>query len=403
MSLINGKFHNVAFTELSSSAKFSGTRLFKGRHRVPHRFKHGSSSKENGGFFDESLITSDDHLIIIKMTGSFNYVGLRFDKYKTMVNNFMSSSSSSPTAYQQMSASFFGAGGFGSLLNDSQYITLIEEDNSSGVLTSSYALSKPSGMAPLSSSGLDFIDITITNNSDFNTAATWSFSPGSPSNELYQNSHTSSFTHRFFFSSTHNSTNGQPAGLALSGSESGSARGEGITQFNNGVNATDGTYVRYLLKGKIFGDGENDAGEVSSSAFTQTASVTFLPTREIVVYSTGSVVRSGSFKYNSSSAAAASQSGITTTLYYASGSNGPSGSFTGSAANTGSHIFLDATFTTAALSGYYAVPGDLKRVLHAFKGGTVSDVTGSGVVELPGTLNGIEFQIPKFTSSSILP
>ena len=109
-------------------------------------------------------------------------------------------------------------------------------------------------------------------------------------------------------------------------------------------------------------------------------------------------LRSGSFKYNSSSATAASQSGVTTTLFYASGSNGPSGSFTGSTANTGSHIFLDATFTTAALSGYY-IPmfSNLKQVLHAFKGGTNNDLTGSGVN------SGIEFQIPKFTSSSILP
>ena len=64
---------------------------------------------------------------------------------------------------------------------------------------------------------------------------------------------------------------------------------------------------------------------------------------------------------------------------------------------SGSHIFLDATFTTAALSGYYSVPGNLKQVLHAFKGGTTSDLTGSGVA------SGIEYQIPKFTSSSILP
>lgn len=397
MSLINGKFHNVAFTDLSSSAAFSGTRLFKGRHRVPHRFKHGSSSKENGGFFDESLITSNDHLKVIKMTGSFNYVGLRHDKYKTMVNNFMSASASSTTAYQQMSASFFDAGGFGRLLGDSDYITLISEDNESGILTASYTLSKPSGMAPLSSSHLDYIDITITNTSDFNTAATWSFSPGGTLNELHQTSHTSSFTHHFYYSNTHNSSNSKPAGSALTGSESGSTRGEGLTQYSNGANATDGTYVRYLLKGKIFGDGEFDAGEISSSNFTNTSSVTFLPTREIVVYSTGSVVRSGSFKYNSSSATAASQSGATTVLYYASGSNGPSGSFTGSSANTGSHIFLDATFTTAALSGYYSVPGNLKQVLHAFKGGTTSDLTGSGVA------SGIEYQIPKFTSSSILP
>tara|TARA_R110000744_G_scaffold375275_1_gene488619 strand:- start:447 stop:1658 length:1212 start_codon:yes stop_codon:yes gene_type:complete len=403
MSLINGKFHNVAFTTLSSSAEFSGTRLFKGRHRIPHRFKHGSSSKEKGGFFDESLISSDNHLKVLKLTGSFTYVGLRFDKYQTMVNNLMSSSASSPTAYQQMSASFFDTGGFGSVLSTSSFITLISEDNESGILTASYtitgnstnAIPQASGMAPTGSN--DFIELTINNTSDFSTAATFSFAPGGTLGELHQQAYTSSFKHRFYFSDDNVSSNGFPAAIALSGSESGSVKGQGTVQYINGANAADGTYTRYIVKGKIFGDGENDAGEVSSSVFSNTSSVTFLPTREIVVYSTSSIVRSGSFKYNSSSATLASQSGVTTTLFYASGSNGPSGSFTGSTANTGSHIFLDATFTTAALSGYYIPFGNLKQVLHAFKGGTNNDLTGSGVG------SGIEFQIPKFTSSSILP
>ena len=136
--LINGKFHNAKFEDISSSAAFSSGRQFKQQHRIPHRLKHGLSSKENNGFFDENLITDENHLKIVKLNDQFNYVGLRQDKYKTMVDNFMQDQASSTAAYQQMSASFFGSGGFGTLLNDDQYVTVIVEDGEGGIISSSY-------------------------------------------------------------------------------------------------------------------------------------------------------------------------------------------------------------------------------------------------------------------------
>lgn len=383
--LINGKFHNTTFTNISESSNFSGSRLFKQKHRLPHRFKHGGSSKAKGGFFDETLITSDEHLKIVKLTGSHNYVGLRFDKYQEMVLNHMSESASSTAAFQQMSASFFKAGGFGNILPTSSFITLIAEDGEGGTISPSYTLSSASGIVPASG----FLDITIQNSSSFNTAATWSFAPGGGDHIISQTESIDEWSHRFFF------TGSKQHAVALSGSESGSVRGSGSFQYINGSNITDGFYLRYLVKGKIFGDGEFDHNESQSGDFDLTSSVTFLPIREIIIHSGSVKVRSGSFKFNPTSSAVASSSGVITTLYYQSGSTGPSGSFTGSGAISGSHIFLDVTLQTPASSGYYAVPGT-HDVLHAFRGGINNDVTASAVE------GGIEHQIPRFVSRSRL-
>ena len=387
--LIKGKFYNVPFSVVSESLdkKYKDTRLHKNKERIPHKFKHGSSSKENGGFFDESLITSDDHLKIVKLSGSFNYVGLRFDKFKTMVLNQMSSSAISDNSFQQMSASFFNSGRFGNALSDSTYITLIAEDGVGGQLNSSYALSQVSGIVP--SSG--FLDINISNLSSFNTAATWSFSPGGGVNEINQTSSLPLWGHRFF------NKGSQQSAFALSGSESGSQRGVGEIKYVNNVDPEDGTYLRYLIKGKIYGDGEFGADEVSSSAFRDTSSLTFLPTKEIIIYPESTPVRSGSFKYHALTPSLASESGATVTLFYQSGSNGPSGSYTGSGAFSGSHIYLNNTLTTPASSGYYSIPTNLTQVLYAFKGGVSSDLIGTASAAI-----GYERQVPRFTSSSII-
>ena len=122
----------------------------------------------------------------------------------------------------------------------------------------------------------------------------------------------------------------------------------------------------------------------------------FVPTKEIIVYESNITIRSGSFKYNSSSKSAASSSGTSVTLFYQSGSNGPSGSHTGSGYLTGSHIYLSASLNHPAPSGFYAVP-NTNNVLHAFKGSTTQDVGGSSVS------NGIEHQVPRFVSRSIGP
>ena len=154
-------------------------------------------------------------------------------------------------------------------------------------------------------------------------------------------------------------------------------------------------YPTYLIKARIYGDGNYQVGQDDRSDFTTRTNFAFIPTKEIIIYENNITVTSGSFKYNASSSEAASSSGANVTLFYQSGSNGPSGSFTGSNINQGSHIYLNVNLTTPASSGYYAEPGT-HNVLHAFRGGLIKDVTGSAT-------SGIEFQVPRFVSRSVGP
>ena len=382
-------------------------------NQIPFRFLRGRSSVDKGGFFDTKLLTSNDQFSVVKLkdpdTGkiSLNYLGLRFDRFKLMMKAFIDNQASSPAAATQLSASFFGPGKVGSILEDSQFITLIEEDDSEIISYNEHIGSNilsSNDVQPrfiLRSAGSDnqstgivnsdgFIDIEFKNTASYATNATYSFAPGGALGEIHQTGYTSSWAHRFFNTgSNHNR-------IALSGSESGSIRGKGTVKYVNNNNSVDGRYVSYLVKAKIYGDGEYDPGSKDNSDFRTPDSVVFVPIKELIVYQNNVIISSGSFRYNSSSKAVASSSGITTTLFYQSGSNGPSGSFTGSNVNQGSHIFLNNTLTTPASSGYYAVSGG-SDVLHAFKGGLTNDVIGSVVG------SSVEFQIPRFVSRSTGP
>ena len=411
---LKGVFYNAPITEIENAETINGEQFFIDRKvtdQIPFRFTRGKSSIAEGGFFDESKV-GDSDLKIIKLDKKYNYVGIKFSKFKEMMLNYINSTASSTAAALQMSGSFFKDGRLGNLLDDNAFITFIEEDNSqisthreSGTDSRSGAPTIQSNDAfprlIFQSAGSDgqssgivnsdgYIDITFKNTSSFATNASYSFDPGGASHTISQRGYTSSFKHRFF------NTGSIRNGIALSGSESGSIRGKGTVKYVNDSNSVDGRYVSYLVKAKIYGDGEYDPGSEDSSDFRTPDSVVFVPIKELIVYQNNVIISSGSFRYNSSSKAVASSSGITTTLFYQSGSNGPSGSFTGSNVNQGSHIFLNNTLTTPASSGYYAVSGG-SDVLHAFKGGLTNDVIGSVVG------SSVEFQIPRFVSRSTGP
>ena len=415
---INGKFFNEKFSKISQSFTIKGENIDDGRiytDQIPYRFLRGKSSVEQGGFFDARLLTSNDQFSVVKLkdpiTGrtTLNYLGLRFDIFKTMVKNFIDNQASSTSAATQLSASFFGTGDFGNVLSDTDFITFIEEDNSQ-ITTyveheivlgeSIIVLNDAAPRFILRASGSDnqstgivssdgFVDIEFKNTASYATNATFSFNPGGADNSIIQKGYTSSWAHRFFHTGSNRN------GIALSGSESGSVTGVGTLKFVNNENSADGRYAQYLIKARIYGDGNYQVGQDDRSDFTTRTNFAFIPTKEIIIYENNITVTSGSFKYNASSSEAASSSGANVTLFYQSGSNGPSGSFTGSNINQGSHIYLNANLTTPASSGYYAEPGT-HNVLHAFRGGLIKDVTGSAT-------SGIEFQVPRFVSRSVGP
>ena len=170
----------------------------------------------------------------------------------------------------------------------------------------------------------------------------------------------------------------------------------GSTNFYNGINHNDGIYYQGTVKGFISGEGEFGPGETNATdAFFPQQNFIHYPSTELQ----GTVVRSGSFKYNSSSAADASSSGTPLTLYYVSGSGGPSESFTGSFCGdqtkevSGSHLWLDSTLRTAASAGFYAIPGT-DTVLGSFIGGITSSKDYEGTTLIRDT-------VPRFASKSV--
>ena len=108
------------------------------------------------------------------------------------------------------------------------------------------------------------------------------------------------------------------------------------------------------------------SGDADSGSF-----YTFAPSREIIIYNESHAkfeVSSGSFQYSSvlqggtqlALQSAATGSGVFKTLYYHTGTAGPSGSYTGSLSTSNplsSPLHGDAALRTTASYGYYNTPG----------------------------------------------
>ena len=129
---LKGVFYNAPITEIENAETINGEQFFIDRKvtdQIPFRFTRGKSSIAEGGFFDESKV-GDSDLKIIKLDKKYNYVGIKFSKFKEMMINYINSTASSTAAAVQMSGSFFRDGRLGNLLDDNAFITFIEEDNS---------------------------------------------------------------------------------------------------------------------------------------------------------------------------------------------------------------------------------------------------------------------------------
>ena len=133
---------------------------------------------------------------------------------------------------------------------------------------------------------------------------------------------------------------------------SGSIVGAGIATNVNGVDGTDGTYTLHGFRARIAGDAD------SGSLYT------FLGRSEILVYPRGTqaFVRSGSFRYSATSRNEATASGTLKTLFYRSGSNGPSGSYV-TASGKGSPVHSDSDLRFNADAGFYSPPGTTSSFL----------------------------------------
>mgnify|MGYP001163708642 CR=1 FL=1 len=188
-------------------------------------------------------------------------------------------------------------------------------------------------------------------------------------------------------------------------------------QYYKGGNVTtpgdgDGAYYEGEIKGFISGEGEFGPGETNGD---------FFPNRRFIFFPSGSVVRSGSFKYvpEASGAAHATGSSDIRTIYYISGASGPSGSYIPSSSGgtqnfgstshpvSGSHIWGNATLTSPASAGFYC-DNVGNAVYGAFIGGdyrtngSIGAITGvTGSIPESQIADGIRiYTTPRFASKS---
>jgi hypothetical protein len=359
------EFQFSSHATISASVAAGGTvngkvARFVGIEKIPYRLKQGDQSF----YFD---ITKVETSSIIRTDDGVVYIPYKKSNWQDMLigNNSDAKSRFSDTAYQQISSAF--AAKISNIDSDFLITQVAEEFYTAsagpsgsfvGPVTASYELKTANGVTQ-SYSGIDNgtgVDFLIENNSSYATHTTFLIGMEA-GNSLTTGVSTTNVTQSIFFtSSLHNFRNtgtisasfaANPS--AFSSPSSGSVVGAGGLININSSSAADGSYRKFFIKGRIAGDA--DSGSLYG----------FLENREIIIYSSSVVVNSGSFQYSATSDTGATGSGVFKTLYYASGSNGPSGSFTGSGVlNTtplSSPLHGDAELRTTASYGYYNVPG----------------------------------------------
>ena len=328
---------------------------FVGVEAIPFRLKQGDQSS----YFD---ITKVETGSIVRTDDGVVYVPYKKKNFQDMMigNDSLIKSTFSASAYQQVSAAF--ASKINNIDSDFLITQVVQEFYTAsgavsvGPVTASYELRASTATYPAaggvtqSYSGIDNgtgVNFIIENNSSFATHGSFRIGT-SILGDVTQSI--------FFTSSLHNFRNtGTISGSftsnpsSFSSPTSGSVVGAGNIININESNTTDGTYRRFLIKGRIAGDG--DSGSLYS----------FLPSREIIIYSSSVEVRSGSFQFSPTSNENATGSGVFKILFYASGSTGPSGSYSGSGvlnnAPISSPLHSDAELKTTASYGYYNIPG----------------------------------------------
>jgi len=355
-------------TALSASVASTGlingkVAEFVGVDKIPYRLKQGDLSLH----FD---ITKVETSSIIRAVDGTVYVPFKKSNLQDMLIGAGSGvkSTFSNAAYLQVSAAF--ASQFNNIDNDILITQIVEENFSGsfddvgktlaafvGVVTASYDFNTSNGVTQ-SYSGIDNGDgvtFSIENTSTYATHC--SFLIGLNNGTSLTTTNSGNVTQSIFFtSSLHNFRNTQTLSSSITANpsqfslpSSGSAVGSGGIININSSSASDGTYRKFFVKGRIAGDA--DSGSLYS----------FLPSRELIIYSSSAEIRSGSFQYSATSNEAATGSGVFKTLFYHSGSTGPSGSYSGSGvlntAPLSSPLHSDAELKTTASYGYYNVPG----------------------------------------------
>ena len=320
-------FNKQLFSQLSASAADAGdaNTKFKVQQRIPKVLKESN-------FFDQNLV---DSTRIVKQGTKF-YVPISKQNFRSMTTNFIESSFNANVA-AQLSASFNNKFTLASLPDD---VVILGEDGAP--ITASYTSDV---------GGIGTTTLVFNNTSQNAGGATWSFSPGGPEHAIHQNEFTASWSHLFnptTLSGSSLTNNANP--LTPSGS---SPVATGTSIFINGSNNDDGKYVRFFLKGLLFGDGDE-----ATFDFNDPLSSIFIPSREYVFYEDDIKVASGGFLYHATRPDSTANFGTESIVYWpVSGSTAVTLPYSGTLVQSGTLFYSNATLTTAANSGFYYPTG----------------------------------------------
>ena len=418
-------FKSTNITALSASlaaavdSKVDGrVHEFVGLKGIPVRLKEGDQAK----FINLNKVKSGS--VIRDTERGIVYVPLEKQDFQEGIVGVAShiSSTFNGSAYEQISASF--ADRFKNVSDTTLISYMAEEFYTAsggefvGAVTASFQVFTPDGLTS-SFSGIGAAadggyDMTLDfSNSNFVTNTFITFPPGGEANTLRTSTFIPKFQHKFvnrggiyqnkaLITSSFASVNGiLGVDTSATGSPSGSNCGVGVNKFINGTDDSSGTYAFNGFKGRVGGDA--DSGSLA------TTNDDLLDSFEYIIYPFGTVVASGSFRYQplppdtfASTAAfkiATTSSSDIRTLFYVSGAdNGPSGSHTGSgtygvsaATQLGSPAHADPLLRTTASYGFYSPVGNDSESQKIYVIQT-SSIHNSG-----GSLSNTLQRIPRFT------
>lgn len=360
-------FNKQLFSQLSASAADSGdtNTTFRTKQRIPKALKEAN-------FFNQSFV---DASRIVRQGDKF-YVPIPKASFRAMTTNFIESQFI-PSVASQLSSSFNNKFNLASLPTD---VIVLGQEGAS--ITASYTSDV---------GGIGTTTFLITNTSQNAGGATWSFSPGDTKHEICQNEFTASWSHLFnpttlSGSSLTNNSNPNTASGSV-------GVGLGTSIFINGTNNDEGKFARFILKAKLFGDGDETTFNFANSATPE-----FIAPRQYNFFEDDIKIASGGFLYHPTRPDFVSNFGSESIIYWpVSGSTAVQLPYSGTLAQSGALFYSNATLTQAAANGFYYPTGRRTMV------GTFNNTTDLVFGLKTSSFGGATELVPRIYTSSFTP
>ena len=364
MSLYKNKWEIKSWAQLSASVGDSTNALeFRPKHRLPLTLQQGAkASKNSTGFFNrDSILTAPDYpdgFYIYDTESGLSYTAMPKAAFKSDATAFLMSSSLSSAAKTQISNSF-NAQPFPDLVVQIDSSSFTGSVTGSGPCTASWVV--PVAFIGDGQANLLSIYNTSTNATNIQLKAGGSSIAGNTTTvEFTLPMETMSFAgsflsrsiafHSFTGSEYSSETYASSSIWTPYGSSSSTTASVIGTNWGSGSYTPQAHYKDFVTHTgflKALGDGADGIYE-------------FTPKTNILHFPTGSKVHSQSFlrTYAITDVSMSGATGSGGTIYFVSGSSftHPYKFFKGLGANSGSHIFGDATLATPALPGIYVFP-----------------------------------------------